>query len=144
MRRCEYCGKNFDPEEAEDYFIDETYLLAYDNLKKCLCGECAVSAIEDQDEGVYYETCECCGKTFDLALEEAEFASHFSECSGTTLRDYWKDKIMCADCAIMASEDDLDDSDEDDYDSDSKSPACCACGNPNYPQCMDSCSMFDD
>lgn len=25
-----------------------------------------------------------------------------------------------------------------------KNPACRACGNPAYPECMDSCPLFDD
>lgn len=143
MRKCESCGKRFDPEDAEDYFIEETFLLSYDNLKKCLCGECAVKALEDKEDGIYYETCECCGKVFDLVFDEEEFASHFSWCNGTSLRDYWDDKIRCADCALMAAE--SDDSDENyDFDDDSESPACRACGNPDYPKCMDSCRVYDD
>lgn len=25
-----------------------------------------------------------------------------------------------------------------------KNPACRACGNPAYPECMDACPLFDD
>ena len=101
MDKCEWCGENFDPEEAEDYFESET-LLSYSNLRKTLCGECAVKAIHSMIEDVYFEKCDQCGKIFDLITEESEFAGHFPWYNGTDLRRHWdlENKILCADCAL--------------------------------------------
>lgn len=100
MNQCEWCSTTFDPEEADEYFTIETWLLSYNNVRKCLCGKCAVEAIESKVDGVYFETCEHCGRTFDLIEDESTFDNHFSWANGTSLRDYWEDQILCADCAI--------------------------------------------
>lgn len=110
MPICEMCGKSFDLEEAEESFESDNWLLSYSNIKRCLCGECATNTIEDQADGVYYETCERCGKTFDLITAEGFFSSHFPWYNGTDLRDYWDKKqlILCAECAINDAENDED------------------------------------
>ena len=100
MKKCELCHKPFDPEEAEYYFESETFQLSYNNIEKCLCGECAVQALEDKVDGVYFETCEKCGKKFDLIDEESIFDNHFPWYNGTELRDHWDEHILCAECAI--------------------------------------------
>lgn len=100
MSKCEWCNKRFDKDEAELYFDSETFLLSYNHVRKCLCGECAVKAItEDLVDGVYYETCENCGIEFDLIEEEGRFDN---QVDGIDLRDAWRSsgKILCADCAI--------------------------------------------
>ena len=141
MAKCENCNERFDRDEAASYFEMETEL-SYDNLRKTLCGECAVQAIEDQEDGVYFETCEECGCTFDLIEAQSDFDTHFDWSNGTRLRDYWDPKILCCDCAIEKAEEgmELDDDDDDD----GMSPACSACGNPAYPECIDGCSLYDD
>lgn len=96
---CEYCGSSFDTQEAEDYFEDECYILSYCNFRKRLCGKCAVDAIEDMQEGMYYEQCERCGKTFDLMGNEY-FSKDGSTIDGSTIRDYWDDQILCYECVL--------------------------------------------
>lgn len=145
MAKCENCGKKFNEVDAEEYFEMET-CLEYSRLAKCLCGKCAVQAIEDDDEGVYFETCERCGKTFDLAAEKAEFSSHFSWFDGLSLTSF--NEYLCADCALEEV-DNLDNEYEDDgYDwgsDDDMPPYCMDCGNSNiYPDCRESCDRFDD
>lgn len=100
MKKCEWCDNLFDPDEAEYYFENETYNLSYSNVEKCLCGECAVKAIDDKVDGVYFETCENCGRKFDMIEDEWKFENHFSWDSGADLRDNWDEQILCADCAI--------------------------------------------
>ena len=85
---------NFNEEDAAETFENEC-LLKYERIRKYLCGDCAVQAIEDLVEDVYYETCDRCRKTFDLIEEEYEFEQMVS---GTTLRDYWNPSILCAEC----------------------------------------------
>ncbi len=99
MAVCEQCGKEIDFDFDRAEFESETNL-CYDNLRKCLCGECAVQAIDDEEDGVYFETCEKCGKTFDLIEAIGQFDEYFHWCGGTTLRDHWDSEILCADCAI--------------------------------------------
>ena len=62
MSVCEWCGKEFEPEFAESEFSIETGL-SYENLLKCLCDECSVQVIEDEVDGMYFETCEAVSYT---------------------------------------------------------------------------------
>lgn len=101
MAKCEWCGKTFDVDEARDDFECETGL-SYDNLALCLCGDCAIDAIDDEADGVYFETCEECGNRFDLFEEQSKFENGPNDYG--SLRDYWDEKILCADCAIEEAE----------------------------------------
>ena len=116
MNKCEWCDILFDPIEADEYFDSETFSLSYNNIQKCLCGECAVKVIEDKVDGIYFETCEKCGKTFDLIEDESTFDSNFSWCNGTSLRDYWDKQILCAECALNTIESEQIDNDNNNND----------------------------
>lgn len=105
MSKCEWCGKEFDEDEAREQFESEYSRLSYDNIRKCLCGDCAIDAIEDEVDGVYYERCEHCGEEFDYIEDCNTFSSRFS---GTELDDYWDDGPLCADCAIDVAEEEFD------------------------------------
>ena len=100
MAICEWCGETFDPEEAEEYFNDYMGLLSYEHITKCLCGKCAVEAIEGEVPDVYYVTCEKCGKTFDYCEDYGEFAWTVSPERESRLFDYWYDQILCCECAL--------------------------------------------
>ena len=108
MRACKWCGKEFDPElDGEAFDIEMLPVtLSYAQFKIPLCLDCAIEAIEEGAEGVYYETCERCGKTFDLSEEKMTYASHFTWYNGTSLTDEWEEHnmILCAECAINESE----------------------------------------
>jgi len=143
MPKCEWCGKSFVLSEAEDDFGMEMGILNYNNIQKCLCGACAIEAIEQEIDGVYFETCEKCGKTFDLILDKSEYSNHFSWDNGTSLYDQWDDQILCAECAIEAYEAGVDEEYDEDND-DSRDEGCVACDNPAYPECKSSCPLFDD
>lgn len=125
MPKCEWCGKRFDAEEAEDIFEEEYGgILSYHNFIKPLCGDCAVEIIRDEVEGFYYETCEECGKRFDYIEECGKYYNYSN--GDTDLTDCWDDQILCAECAINYMEDQYakyrdfeeDDDDEEDYDED--------------------------
>lgn len=104
MAVCKLCKKTFDKEYDADTFDIEMGYLSYSNLKKSLCAECAISSIRDEVKGIYFETCERCGKTFDLFKAKRRFDSKFSWNSGATLTDFWKDDILCCDCALQEAE----------------------------------------
>ena len=110
MAICEKCGTEFDLDEAEYEFSLES-TLEYEKFKPCLCVDCAVSAIEDKEEDVYFETCEECGREFDLIEEEAKFeddARYECNVDEASLRDWWKEKYLCSDCALKLLADDLE------------------------------------
>lgn len=146
MPKCEWCGKSFDLEDAELEFDSETGILSYSNIKKCLCGACAIEAIEMDVDGVYFETCEKCGKTFDLIIDKSNYSNHLSWDNGTNIYDQWNDEILCADCAIEAYYNSQGSEEYEEYDEtmDSGDEGCIACGNPAYPECKSSCPLFDD
>ena len=97
MKKCEWCKKSFDEEEAREIFEDRTQL-EFANLHKCLCGNCASDLIADEETGIYFETCEKCGTVFDLIEAEAEFRDYGAS---YRLREGWGlGQILCVDCAI--------------------------------------------
>lgn len=104
MAVCEYCGKRFNPSDAAEEYewdFDDSSFFPYENIKKTLCAKRAAQAIEDHDDGVYYETCEECGKTFDYF----DAASHFdSLVDGISILDAGNGSILCFECAMEAYE----------------------------------------
>lgn len=103
-KECEYCHKEFDYDEDMEEFETECST-SREGLRKTLCASCAIEAFENGEDGVYFETCEICGKTFDYALADSEFNENMSPENGTCLRDYWSDHIRCAECALDAVQD---------------------------------------
>ena len=93
---CEYCGKEFDIEEARDDFEMETSK-NYNQLTKCLCAECAIEAINDMADGVYYEVCENCGSKFNPFLDEVELQQATGD-DGATIDMF--EKYLCLDCSL--------------------------------------------
>ena len=73
MATCKWCKQTFDVEEAAVKFKRGSWLLTYDKLSICLCGDCAIRASNIEEHGVYFETCTDCGRKFDLVEEEAIF-----------------------------------------------------------------------
>ncbi len=96
MKKCEWCGKEFEISDAEDDFDREIGFFNYRNIKKCLCGSCAIDVFNEQVDGVYFETCELCGKEFDYILDSHEFEN----ATDTYLTDLWDSQILCCDCAL--------------------------------------------
>lgn len=108
MKTCERCGKEFDEDDYlnESDFNDEVgSLLSYRNVRPCLCGSCAAQAIVDEEEGIYFETCEECGCEFDYIEEKSKlyFSDGWNE---GNLLDFWNEsnRITCADCAMKLAE----------------------------------------
>lgn len=99
---CNRCAKKFKKEDAEDIFTSEYPSKAYGNFKQILCGKCAIKAIEDEEEGVYFEICEKCQKEYDPVSAESEFEEMFASL------DYgryeyvlnYTNLFLCADCAM--------------------------------------------
>lgn len=72
-------------------------LKRYDYLTKCLCAECAIKAIDDMDDGIYYEVCENCGSRFDPFADEFEFQQQTDD-SGVEIDMFGK--YQCLDCSL--------------------------------------------
>lgn len=99
MKECKWCGKSFDPAEAADVFEIETVLFEYSNFNIDLCDECAIEAIEDEVDGIYFEICEECGRTFDWFEALGQFTSNSYHSELEDYRDFCEDRILCYDCA---------------------------------------------
>lgn len=93
---CDYCGNEFDEEDARDVFEMET-LKTYDYLTKNLCAECAIEAIDDMDNGIYYEVCENCGSQFDPFEDELELQRRTGN-DGAEINMFGK--YLCLDCSL--------------------------------------------
>ena len=111
---CEKCGKEFDEWTAETDFeegVNISLSVSYHQLGRCLCGPCA---IEEFNNGNYFETCECCGKQFYPCTEQLDFDYQVSK--RITDADMYEYGVHCADCAAKKILDSLPDEelDEDD------------------------------
>ena len=110
MTVCEKCGKQFEEWDAETEFengVSSSFPVSYDQLGKCLCGDCA---IEEFENGNYYETCECCGKQFNPDSEQFGFSNQVSH--KVIDADMYEFGIHCADCAAIKLLDSLEDEED--------------------------------
>ena len=114
MAKCEWCGIRFDRRDAEEEFLEEYGDLSYRNFKVCLCGECAIKAISEQADGVYFEECEECGEEFDYVLGAARFNNYYPDLTLTMQWDDY-DKILCCDCAIEKVKERIREDEENGY-----------------------------
>lgn len=98
---CERCGKKFNKEDAKDEFEAEMTPKIYDHLEKKLCGKCAIEAIYDLENGIYFEYCDRCRKKYYPLDDNAKFESMHSNEYGTYayISDL-SDEFLCLDCAI--------------------------------------------
>lgn len=100
MTICEECGKEFNEYDADSQFREETSLtvssISYEQLGRCLCGECAIAAYAN---GEYFENCEICGKKFYPEDENERFkrAIDFRNIDADMYVDR---RVLCADCAL--------------------------------------------
>lgn len=78
--------------------------------------------------------CELCGKTFDRDEAEEKFNAEYGHCAYDY---YYSSNDFCYECAVSEYESQED----DDYDG--PPPGCRECGGP-WPNCMDSCRLYDD
>lgn len=111
MSVCEKCGKTFDKDEAEYEFengVNSSFSVSYYQLGRCLCGECA---IEEFENGNYYEICECCGKQFNPESEQFDFERQVSH--KVIDADMYEFGMHCADCASTKLLDSLADEDDE-------------------------------
>lgn len=99
MRKCIFCGNEFDVVTTQNDF-DYVTGLSYNKIKPDLCFSCAVEAVESEMEGVYYETCDCCGKKFDLFEAEKRFIDAQATFEDETLEEQWRPLTLCCDCAL--------------------------------------------
>ena len=72
-------------------------LKRYNYLIKTLCGECAVQAIDDKEDGVYLELCENCGTRFDPFIDEMEFQRQTGD-DGVEIDMFGK--YLCLNCSL--------------------------------------------
>ena len=98
---CDRCGREFDPEYWELGFYQ------LENFNECLCEDCAEKAVDDMEDGLYFEECEECGKRFDYIEADGEFERR----KGVSLRSL--ERRLCLDCAINNYDDEIEDSDDD-------------------------------
>lgn len=104
---CDYCGKEFDEQDARDDFVMAT-LKNYDYLTKVLCAECAIEAINDMDDGIYFEVCDKCGSQFNPFADELELQRQTGD-DGAEIDMFGN---LCLDCALdeyRSRDDEFDD-----------------------------------
>lgn len=104
LSTCEWCGKKFAKINAAVSFAycdpNHSRPHDYEKLTKVLCGDCAASVIFDKVDGVYFQTCDFCGKKFDVYADDLDFYNHFSYLDGEDLLNHWDDGVCCSSCAL--------------------------------------------
>lgn len=95
-RICDYCGKEFDEQDAREVFEIET-MKNYNYLTKSLCAECAIEAIDDMVDGIYYEECENCHSRFDPFADEIELQQQTGD-SGAEIDMFGR--YLCLNCSL--------------------------------------------
>ena len=97
MKKCERCGKLYDEETDKLVFNDEWPPFKYDNIRPTLCLECIEEAYDDDEEGVYFDTCELCGQEFDYGRDNYDILVNRRV---RELFPVWKEvgKVVCGDC----------------------------------------------
>lgn len=103
MQKCECCGKAFSEEEAKREFADE-YIMSYSNIRKKLCGKCAINAMDNYEKGVYFVNCERCGKLFDLNKEDEECLDSLLDKEEYELINFWTQRMICLNCLFLCRE----------------------------------------
>lgn len=101
MPKCDRCGRRFDRVESDYQFVNEYPGLSFDNLNGELCFDCACRAMEAEESGIFFETCEECGKQFDFIEDRASLANDNPAYLDAELQFVWNKmhKTLCADCA---------------------------------------------
>lgn len=125
MKICERCGKKFD---LEGQWLDlDCPEDLYEKMPITLCANCANEAYNDEEDGLFFETCEKCGKEFDYFIDKSNFDMYNTDI-GISLNDCWEKGILCSECALEEvdhlshhEEDDFDDSADDNVDEESLS-----------------------
>lgn len=103
MARCPRCNKEFDRDEADYLFSGEYFGLNYDRLSEPLCFDCARSAMEAEEPGIYTEVCEQCGSTFDFFRAKGSLAYDNPRYLDSDLQFVWSETGSIP-CAQYASE----------------------------------------
>lgn len=97
MAICEKCGKDFDKWVTSVAFESLNFAslpMRYDRFDRSLCCACA---IEEYQNGNYFETCECCEKKFHPENENFVFQSNLMiRKLNFNMYDFG---VLCADCA---------------------------------------------
>lgn len=135
MAICSRCGCEYDEDDINMIHADVS------RIPVDMCQDCLDDAYDDGEYGLFYDTCERCGKSFDVMEEKDDYDSSISGGANGIEFDSF-DQILCADCALVERENILHEDDDDEEDDDIPE-GCAACGGP-YPSCKSSCSMFDD
>ena len=92
MSICSRCGCEYEKEDVVLLHAD------VNRVPIDMCEECLEKAYEMQEDGLFYDTCEECGKDFDVMEEKAKYLSQIPWCDGLGFEYF--DKILCADCAL--------------------------------------------
>ncbi len=110
MSRCDFCGEDFTIITAQfDFELEfSSDNLVYSNFSKCLCRNCAIEAILKNEQGLYFDNCELCGKRFDVLLDFTSFSKIPLLPEGIELKDFWESSIVCCNCAREMMENDFD------------------------------------
>lgn len=116
MAICSRCGKSFDPENEAEEFLEETGL-DYNNLTETLCFDCANEAVNDMEDGIYFEICEECGTKYDPFKAAVDFEIRRPDWCCDGINEWSDGKLLCCDCA-MAKWQDGQDRDYDEFEED--------------------------
>lgn len=94
--KCVRCGEEYEKDEVCITFAD------INRVPMNMCEECLDKAYEDGEPNLFYDTCEDCGKDFDVIEEDMKYSENVPWEDGLDRNDYGR--ILCAACALEARE----------------------------------------
>lgn len=101
MAICSRCNCEYDEDDLNLFGGADI-----DRIPEEMCLSCLESAYDSCEEGLFYDTCEECGKDFDVMVEKSLYESMTND-DGVGYGGWGR--ILCAECSIDELNDCLDD-----------------------------------
>lgn len=104
MKKCSRCGSEYDKNDVNFLFAD------VNRVPVDMCEECLERAYDDGEEGLFFDTCEECGKDFDVISEKSIYDSNVPWEDGVGFEGWGR--VLCAACALEERQKLIDDPEE--------------------------------
>ena len=97
MAKCSRCGCKFDKEDLDLFGGCDLNMIPEE-----MCLKCLEKAYEEGESGLFFDTCEECGKVFEVFEEESFYNSIIEGDDGVGFGNY--ERILCGECTLVERE----------------------------------------
>lgn len=96
MAKCIRCGCEYDKEDVVLLHADVS------RVPVDMCQDCLDETYDMGETGLFYDTCERCGKSYDVFEEKDTYDNQWIGAGKRAFDDF--DEVLCSDCAIQEME----------------------------------------